>query len=367
VKDPLSSVLLAIGFASLLLATEPLSIIAAAMLSAGLVGLHRVTQKRAPLVLIALVVAIWVLRHFWDLVPVDSYKLSSEHDVLYAAPSFSATVALVAFCAAVPIVARSRTGNGLMVLTLASLAMAVIAKGPLLVLAKEDLASDTLRAMESGWFGVAERLVAIVFFASAFEPTTTRLEKRGLVIVGVIGACLFAAVYMTLPEKWVHGIHGVLASGALALSLVLSAIGFAGVAKSGGGAASWVAMALSILQIPMLVFGLVLSDKSASVMGAVGSTMMFILLAIGLAGVTAPSSLPARAARGFAGILALSALFGTLSSFALLLCAMLQLFHVREPYGPLHRFAIPIVGHAAVAWAACLAYLVAPPSDRVAG
>ena len=362
-KDPLGVFLLALGFASVFLAPAPLEITSAAMLSAGLVGLHRATGKRAALFLIAGVVALWVLQHFWDLVPGDTYKISNEHKTLYMAPAFLANVVLVALFAAIPIVARPRIGTGLMVLSLASLAMCVLAKGPLLVAEKEDTLALVFGAMERGWLGVTVRLVAIAFFAAAFDTQTARLEKRGLVIAGVIGAPLFAAAYTTLPEHWGNnGAYGLLGSGALALGLVLSAIGFAGVARAGGGAGSWMAMALAIVQLPMLFFGLLLSDKYESVMGAVGATMLFILLAIGVAGVTAPQ-MGARAARGFAGILALSALFGTLVSFALLMGAVMNVVHAHDPYSPLHRFAIPLVGHAAVAWAACLAYLVAPPAS----
>jgi len=55
--------------------------------------------------------------------------------------------------------------------------------------------------------------------------------------------------------------------------------------------------------------------------------------------------LGARAARGFAGILALAALFGTLVTLALLLGVAMNLVHAREIGHPLHTFAIPLVGH----------------------
>jgi hypothetical protein len=247
--------------------------------------------------------------------------------------------------------------------------MGVVAKGPLLVTEKESSASFLFGAIEHGWLGVAARAVAIVFFTSAFEPKTARLDKRGLVIVAVIGAALFAAVYDTLPEHVSGGNDGyyLLTCAAMALAWVLSAIGFAGVARAGGGAAAWIAMGLSIAQLPLMVFGIVLSEKTQDLKGSIGSVMIFGLLAIGLAGVSAPA-MGARLARGFAGIVALSGLFGTLVSFALVIGA--GFLHVRDPFHPLHDYAVPIVGDAAVAWAASLAYLVAPPvssfGDKVA-
>jgi hypothetical protein len=381
-KDPLAAILLALGFAVLVLdlvpgaGLQPLSIVSGAMLCAGLAGLHRVTNSRAPLFVISGVVALWVLQHFWDVVPIDSYKLLNEHKTIYDTPGFLANVVLVAIFVAIPIVARPRAGSGLMVLALAALAMSVIAKGPLLVTDKDSSATLVLSAIERGWFGVAARAVAIVFFASAFEPKSVSLSggeasplgKRGLVIVAVIGAALFTATYDTLPEHVSGASEGytVLMVASMALAWVLSAIGFAGVARAGGGTGAWVAMALAIVQVPVLLVGLALMDRSQSLRDPLGAVMGFGLLAIGVAGVTAPG-VGARAARGFAGILALTALFGTLLTLAGFLGAAMNLVHgARAPGATLHMYAIPIVGHAAVAWAASLAYLVAPPSDRVA-
>jgi hypothetical protein len=370
-KDPLSAFLLALGFVVLLPQFEgeplPLSIVTTAMLSAGLVGLHRVLGKRAPLFLIAGVVALWVLQHFWDVVPVDGYKLMNEHKTLYDTPGFLGNVVFVALLAAIPIVARPRIGNGLMVLALAAVAMGVIAKGPLLLTDKDSSASLLFGAVEHGWIGVASRACAIVFLASALEPTSERIEKRGLVIVAVIGAALFAATYDTLPQHISGTTEGfsILMVASMALAWVLSAIGFAGVARAGGGKGAWAAMALAIVQVPALLVGLALMDKTRSMLDPLGAVMLFGLLAIGIAGVSAPA-MGARVARGFAGVLALASLFGTLATLALTLGAALNIVHARETAGPLHMYALPIVGHAAIAWAASLAYLVAPPSDKVA-
>jgi hypothetical protein len=366
VKDPLSAFLLALGFASILSPAKD-TIVGSAMLCAGLVGLHRVLGKRAPLYLVAGVIALWVLQHFWGLLPVEVYKLEAEHKTLFDAPGFVAKIVWVALLAAIPIVARPRIGNGLMVLGLASLGLAVLAKGPLRVTEDASSASIVFGAIETGWLGVAVRVVAITFLAAAFDAKMARLDKRGLVVVAVIGAALFAATYDGMPVRAGGNNEGanLLSGASMALALVLSAIGFAGVARAGGGVGSWIAMALSIAQLPLLVYGLALSDKMQSLRAPIAAVLFFELLAIGVAGVTAPA-MGARTARGAAGIVALSALFGTLLAFSLLLGGSIGFLHTRDPFGPLERFAFPIAGHAAVAWAASLAYLVAPPSARVA-
>jgi len=372
--DTVAAALCGIGAALLvgggLVGRETLGLL---MLGAAFYGMHRVLRTRAPLWLIAGLVAEWFFERFWSFVPdaiiKSDWELSNAHPTLHAAPTWLAGATFTLVLVASVVIARSRIGMGLSILTLGAFGAMVLAKGALLLSDKESSAHIVLEGVDMGWSRAAFDLTALSWLAVAVGPTgVAPLPRRVSASIGAAGAALLCAVLTGMPTHAPGGHEAVIAFPTLALALgwVLSAVGLGGFARAGGGGLAWVGMGLTIVQVLALPFGLAIGESVGQQLAAgLGVVLSFGLLGLGLGAVAAPQ-LDLRAVRGLAGVLFVVAVFGATLALLLVFVSARRILHVPDPFWSLHTFMLPAAGAALALWAACLAYLVAPPVARPA-
>lgn len=335
------------------------------LVAGALYGMHRVLASRAALWAISALAVIWLLTHFWELVPLrHPYELMNEHPTLYALPGTLRDLVWAALLVAVAVIGRPRTGTGLMVVTVVAIALNVLASLALRAFDdKESTSVIVTDAIAKGWGATATTLAAACFVAIAVSPAVEPLMRRVTTWFGVAGAALLSATLVGMPDHVSGGHDGATALLVLSLALawVLSAVGLAGVARSGGGPAAWVGMGFSIAQVFALpVGGLAFADSMHALRAPMAMVLELGFFGIGLAALFA-HKLGLGRARGLVGVLALVAVFG---SFATLLrLATGHSAHTEDGLSALALYTYPVAYVAAALWAACLAYLVAPPRE----
>lgn len=358
--DPIAAVLCGAGAAVVLGGWGHESLMELCVLGATFYGISRATRSRAALGLVGALLVVWFLSHFWTFVPEKLLGTgfgepnAAHHD----APTWWAEVLMKLTLLGSIVVARSKIGWGLTVLTGAAMVIALLAHlGSTLLHKPSDTDGDLLGAIASGWLSVIPGLVAAAWLIVGLGfPPPTAISRRVAPMLGAVGAVLIAATLQAQVRD--AAVAAVL--GTMLVAWVLSAVGLGSLAREGGAGPAWAGMALVIAQLVIgfpvgfVVFSKMLDRNFPDV---VAMTMPLGLVGFGIAALSA-KALPLGAARGLVGVLFLVGAFGAL----LTLLTFFVGSHVRDPVWPLESFMRSATVLGLSLWASYLAYVALPPA-----
>ena len=364
--DPIAAVLCGVGAAFLLFGAHGTSLIDALVLSGALYGISRVTRSRAVLGLLAVLVVVWFLDHFWTFIPTKLLDVGfgGAHAERHDAPAWWANVLLNVTLLVSVIFARGKLGRGLTFLTASAFAIAIASNfaSTLWEMGRATHEENLLGAIASGWRGVSVRLAAVAWVVVGLgAPPGPAISRRVMPILGAVGALLIGT---TLGVQFQEASLFVLLA-TMFVAWVLSAIGLGGVARAGGGGPAWAGMALVIAQL-VLAFpiGFVVFNRrmDSSFPDVVAMTMPLGLTGFGIAAV-AGKALPHGAIRGLIGILFL---IGASGAVLALFTVSLGSRDAETSFWALRDLLIPATSLATTLWASYLVYVALPPETSTA-
>jgi hypothetical protein len=364
--DPLTALLCGLGAVMVSLGGGSGSASDALALGAGLYGVHRATQKGIGRVLVAVPALLWMLAHFWKILPEAADRF--QHGAWSMAPSHLASFMTLGLYFATVVLARQKIGTGLAGLTMGALGFASFVAFLALFTDSGSTPDAVLHQTASGWGHVAITLTSVCWLVLGLGPITVPALPRSLgAIAGAVGASLLAALVSGAGSRGEgSSTMRLLVLLALFLGWVLAAFGPGALARAGAGPVAWTGVGLIVVQVVFGLPGAAFLDEATG-RGSMGG-MPITAMGLGLLGL-ALTALAARSIgldkpRSFTAVLLLVGVFGAMQLWFGYMLLALRVYRRNTPGWPVEILSRPAMTLGLVLWAACLVFLALPPAAQ---